>query len=772
MSQPPLKGAALLQDMAEAANPLQAEEERAKVFMEHLPSVQAASRRLQGQLEIHADEVWPLPLLPDDHNPFILEKNARKIRSALENCKKFAVRADRESGKLEFLDVAMINREKRVVHQIPKIRLQSFEEEKKAREAEAEASIARLVDEGLEEEKIELEGEGMSGKTSKTFTSDSADPILEVPSTPKSLFHSVGPTPTNSAPQSSEESTATESEDENLPTASERSSSVDTAERERREYLEELEEDPNFLGIGPAAPEYAASDPADRSDDTEDTLDWVYREHASRDPDHDPEGNSIPDNTPTASNDDDGTRTPTQETESASAASENVPSAFAPPSQELRALSVHDSEVGVTQSMMDEAEAVLNAQDKGKGRETDLGIGETMTLGSGARNNSEGEIASSYAGSNAPYASQDQQKAKGKQTIPNVFGDILMREHHGNKRGLGPNELDVAASLQTHSVVLIGETGPKPKQRNPPVPQPENMPKTLTEAICSYISLEANSILTLTLDRVDAPIPSPTDQRCTLLKHFEVGLDGVEGLCRGTARIPETPSVTAERERRVGQLGTLKQGSGGFYKTLKRTQQIEQQYGKGYWYFFGVKFRQTGKERKLRRGGKWLLFGAPIEAVTHLDIKRNQPDVGVMLGGGVDKSGTVCDPFRNNFKRTHTVFSRGGIVPMDIWPGGKDWEDGLFKEIKDAMANNGLRVGFLYADSEIFLPRPKGFPAAGKNQEEKKRKESEPDMTKEEMRAMEKSMKPKTLSAEAIGHILAMKVISDAAEQDAAGPSQ
>ena len=767
--------------MAEAANPLQAEGERAKVFMDRLPHVQAASRRLQGQLEIHADEVWPLPLLPDDRNPFILETNAIKIRNALENCKDFAVPTDRDSGRLEFLDLSMKYREKRVVYpagQAPKTRLQSFEEEKKAREAEAEASIARMVDEGLQEEKNGLEEEGMSRKAGKIFTSDFANPFSEVPSTPKSLFHSVGPTPTNSFPSTSQGSIPAGSEDGNLPTASEGGSSEDTAERERREYLEELMENPRFRGIGPVGPEYDTPDPEDRSDNTEDNTEntedtegRIYRENATPDPYYDSEGNSILYNTPTASNDDDGMRTPTQETGSASAASENIRSAFAPPSQELGALSVHDSEVGGIQSMMDESVAILNAQNKGKCRVTAPSIDEMITQGPEARNHGEGEVASSNTGDNTPYASQHQQTAKSEQTFPNIFGDTLMRdgrERHGKKRGLGPNELDVAASLQNHSVVLIGETEPKPKERNPPVPQPEKMPNTLTEAICSYIPLEAKSILTLTLERVDAPIPSPTDQRCILLKHFEVGLDGVEGLCQGTAKIPETPDVAAERERRVGKVGMFKQGHGGFYKTLKRTQQKEQQYGKGYWYFYGVKFKQTGKEKKLRKGGKWLLFGAPIEAVYRLDIKRNQDNVSVMLGGGVDKSGTACGTLKTNFKRRHTLFSRGGIAPVDIWPGGEDWDDGVLKEVKEAMSNNGLRVGFLYADDEIFLPRPKGFPAAGKNQAEKKRKESGPDMTEEETKAMEKSMKPKKLSAEAIGHILATKVISDRAKQDAA----
>ena len=720
MPQSMLRDAALLKEMMDLTNPLQAEEDRAKDFMNRLPQVQAASRRLQGHLDIHGDETWPLPPLPSDRNPFILEINAIKIRTALNDCKDFAVTTDRESDKSEFLDVAAKDREKRQVDLASQSRLR---EEKKAREAKTAIAIENMMSEGLEDELNELEEEGMSGKTGESFTSDIADHTSEVPSTPKSLFHSVV-----TVPQNSQGNTAAATGDAEITAGSQESSSVDTAERERREEWEELTRNPRFLGLGPhGVPEFDGPSTSDsnRSDATGGTPSWIYDENATPDPHYDSEGNSVPYDTPTASNDDQEMRTRTQENQTTSAASEHILTALTPPSHQLRTLSVHDSELGGTQSMSNEAMAVPNAQDKGKG----------------------------------------------KQMISDFFGDAGVddgNERHGKTMGLRREKLDVAASLRSHSITFADETQPKAKERNHPVPQPEKMPNTLTEAICSYIPLEAKSILALTLERVDSPVPSPTDRRCILLKHFEIGLDGVEGLCQGTARIPETIETTAERERRVGKIGTFKRGDGGFYRSLKHAQQREQQYGKGYWYFFGVKFKQTGKEKKLRRGGNWLLFGAPIEAVYHMDIKRNQENMAVTLGGGVDKSGNAVNPFKANFKRTHTLFSRGGIAPMDIWAGGEDWDDGVFQEIRDAMACNGLRVGFLYADTQTFTPRSLVFPAAGKNQSEKKRKESGPDMTVEEMKAMEKSMKPKKLSDEDIGTILTMKIVNDRAERDAA----
>ncbi len=209
------------------ANPEQAEDFRAKVFMERLPHVQAASRRLQGQLDIYSDETWPLPPLPDNRNPFILETNAIKIRAALEDCKEFAVTTDRESGKFEYLDAVAMSREKRVIGQAPKIKLPSFEEEMKAHEAEASNAIARMVDEGLQDEMKELEDEGMSGKACEMLILGTAEHTSEVPSTPKSLFHSLA----NTTPQISQGSIAAASEDEDLATTSQGGTSVGTSSR-------------------------------------------------------------------------------------------------------------------------------------------------------------------------------------------------------------------------------------------------------------------------------------------------------------------------------------------------------------------------------------------------------------------------------------------------------------------------------------------------------------------------------------------------------------
>lgn len=166
MPQRVLKGADRLQEMADIENPMKAEERRARVFMHGLPHAQAASRRLQGHLGIYSDETWPLPPLPSDENPFIIEINATKIRTALDNCKDFAVTTDRNSAKLEFLDVAAKHTKKRVVvpaGQAPQLRVTLSKEKKKAREVKESIGNRRTVDEGLREDSKDLEDEDMSG---------------------------------------------------------------------------------------------------------------------------------------------------------------------------------------------------------------------------------------------------------------------------------------------------------------------------------------------------------------------------------------------------------------------------------------------------------------------------------------------------------------------------------------------------------------------------------------------------------------------------------
>lgn len=232
------------------------------------------------------------------------------------------------------------------------------------------------------------------------------------------------------------------------------------------------------------------------------------------------------------------------------------------------------------------------------------------------------------------------------------------------------------------------------KGRTPVIPKPQDMPGTLTEAFCNGHHLLPTPILALTLDDVTTSIAKPHLKMCVLLHHFEVGLDGVEAIIRGYVQIPETTERKQQREERLQKLGMRKSGDGGFSGALKKAQQ-DKTYGKGLWMFYGIRFKQTSKEKKLTKPAKWLCFGVPREACNKLKVPVGHDKVVVMLGGGLSRSGSKTDRYESRMARRYLLMCKGGIAPIDAWEGAEEWKGGLLQKVRDAMAKNGLRVGYL-----------------------------------------------------------------------------
>ena len=232
------------------------------------------------------------------------------------------------------------------------------------------------------------------------------------------------------------------------------------------------------------------------------------------------------------------------------------------------------------------------------------------------------------------------------------------------------------------------------KGRTPIIPKPQDMPGTLTEALCNWHHLLPTPILALTLDDVTTSIANPHLKTCVLLHHFEVGLDGVEAIIRGYVQIPETIERKQQREERLQKLGMRKSGDGGFSGALKKAQQ-DKTYGKGLWIFYGIRFKQTSKERKLTKPAKWLCFGVPREACNKLKVPVGDDRVVVKLGGGLSRSGSKTDRYESRMTRRYLLMCKGGIAPIDAWEGAEDWKGGLLQKVRVAMARNGLRVDYL-----------------------------------------------------------------------------
>ena len=142
-------------------------------------------------------------------------------------------------------------------------------------------------------------------------------------------------------------------------------------------------------------------------------------------------------------------------------------------------------------------------------------------------------------------------------------------------------------------------------QNYPQFPDPRKMAGGFTDAICQYDHFTVRPVLTLTLIDTTPSMVNPAIERTVLLKHFEVGLDGVESIVAGELKIPESLVwKRCVREDRLGKLGTLKNGKGGYSAELEAHQR-RCRHGEGRWVFYGIKFKQSHQE--LAKGqGKWV----------------------------------------------------------------------------------------------------------------------------------------------------------------------
>lgn len=230
------------------------------------------------------------------------------------------------------------------------------------------------------------------------------------------------------------------------------------------------------------------------------------------------------------------------------------------------------------------------------------------------------------------------------------------------------------------------------------MPDPLSMPGTFTNAICHQEKFLSVPIMALTMMDITPTMRAPTAPRCVLLSHLEVGLDGVEALCQGYVTIDESTYWRENvRERRIGGLGVVKAGTGGYSEALKQ-EQLKKGMGRGEWLWLGIKFQQSGKERKRGKGGKWACFGVPIEAMKRGVIEEGS----ATYGGGVDGDGNEVPKHEVKVKRMTYRLSIGGIGCMDLWEGAEQWQNGAWEGIKKAMAHNGLLIRIVVPDDKTM----------------------------------------------------------------------
>lgn len=223
------------------------------------------------------------------------------------------------------------------------------------------------------------------------------------------------------------------------------------------------------------------------------------------------------------------------------------------------------------------------------------------------------------------------------------------------------------------------------------VPAPLYMQSTFTNAICQQQEFRVIPVLSLTLKDTAPSMLNSSGTQSELLLHLEVGLDGVVAICHGHAKAIESLHWKENvREERLGKLGTVRSGDGGFSKELLDNE-IKEGKGQGWWIFFGVSLRQTDAEKANGKGGKWACWGLPMEACSPVISTKEV----ALSGGGKDDEGKDVPKHEINVHRVEFVSSTGGVAAMDLWQGAEEWKEGAWGRIKDSMAKNGLKASFL-----------------------------------------------------------------------------
>ena len=229
---------------------------------------------------------------------------------------------------------------------------------------------------------------------------------------------------------------------------------------------------------------------------------------------------------------------------------------------------------------------------------------------------------------------------------------------------------------------------PESVRRTIAVPEPSMMPSTFTNVICQQDEFRVAPVLTLSLtDRLPLTL-NPGLGQSELLLHLEVGLDGVEAICRGEVKIK-----------------TSTYGKKDVYEKPFRTPGItDSRDGKAdeRWIFFGIRFQQTDEERANAKCGKWACWGFPKLACSQFKKTREN----IICGGVTDSQGAEIPEYKINISRTELLSSFGGMAAMDLWEGALDWKDEVWGKIVHSMDFNSLETSFLFADSTAYqVPR-------------------------------------------------------------------
>ncbi|KAK3173208.1 hypothetical protein OEA41_006537 [Lepraria neglecta] len=551
------------QEMLDDEKPRKAQQERDAYFNEHLPHVQLVSRRLQSHLEIFHPEVWPTPPLPDSEaegNDYLVNINTKRVQDALDDCKDYAFKMDRESGRGQFLDEAI----RRSIHP-------------QRATAQAGRRVANATASRDEDEVIE-------------------NPISE----PRNAHFNYTPTPPQAKKNKNKKRKRTKKEDPNetdnvmnsgLPHAytdvlpGESNQGQTPVNYDGDEILSDYSSIPpcERPGVSPAPSQSLASGTSAQHD-VNDAEAIAPVQNASMTSPAEPEANA---STISMPHGEDFDAPPNSDEEAIPSATHIQPSEHGPTQSEIDLYNEHLPAIHTawvadgndsTQSHKDRRWAnAMTGIDFQPDYDSDgdsIGMDEwNRRYGSEEEEENDDDDDDDDDQNNhlnALMVLSDRAAPSGDICASSENQDVRNEDFHGETQGKGKGkerahsptfEEKLPNVPQSQGMDFLkyakAEFKVKVRTRNPTVPQPQNMPGTLTEALCNWHHLQSSHILTLTLEDVSVSMLNPKFDRCVLLQHFEVGLDGVEAIIRGQAIVSETVAVKAEREERLQKLGTL-----------------------------------------------------------------------------------------------------------------------------------------------------------------------------------------------------------------------
>lgn len=191
------------------------------------------------------------------------------------------------------------------------------------------------------------------------------------------------------------------------------------------------------------------------------------------------------------------------------------------------------------------------------------------------------------------------------------------------------------------------------------------MPKSFTNAIRQETHFAVKPCLSMTFLDKEQTLQEASHNQSTLIRHFEVGLDGVPGIVHGQVFAPSSENWMRTFENRLNHLDSIMHDSGGHDQQFEGNQDV-QGYGQGLWISFGIKFGKSGKDSKKSR---WMCFGAP--AKTFRRCKGPQDHLSVFHFN--QQKGVVSRVF-NIFKKSVRM-SAGRPACMDLYEGSEVHED-------------------------------------------------------------------------------------------------